>query len=65
MANVENNVAVKNGNKILTMESLNPNIRVMEYAVRGPIVTRAVEIGKELKQVIIMLRCHAVGHFYE
>lgn len=33
------------------MESLNPNIRVMEYAVRGPIVARAAEIEKELKQV--------------
>lgn len=65
MANVEKNAAAKNGNKILTMESLNPNIRVMEYAVRGPIVTRAAEIGKELKQVIVTLRRHDVGNFYE
>jgi len=39
--------------KVLTMETLNPNIKAMEYAVRGPIVTRAAEIDKELKQVRI------------
>ena len=37
--------------KVITMETLNPNIRVMEYAVRGPIVARAGEIEQELKQV--------------
>ena len=37
--------------KVLTMETLNPNIKTMEYAVRGPIVTRAAEIEKELEQV--------------
>lgn len=50
MASPKNVSAPKNGSKILTMESLNPNIRVMEYAVRGPIVARAAEIEKELKQ---------------
>jgi hypothetical protein len=39
--------------KILTMETLNPHIKVMEYAVRGPIVTRAGEIEKELEKVVI------------
>lgn len=38
-------------NKILTIETLNPNIKAMEYAVRGPIVARAGEIEKELEQV--------------
>jgi len=37
-------------NKILTIETLNPNIKAMEYAVRGPIVARAGEIEKELEQ---------------
>ena len=37
--------------KVLTMETLNPNIKSMEYAVRGPIVIRAAEIEKELEQV--------------
>jgi alanine transaminase len=50
MASTKNVSYPKNGNKVLTMESLNPNIRVMEYAVRGPIVARAAEIEKELKQ---------------
>lgn len=35
---------------ILTLESMNPAIKKVEYAVRGPIVTRAVELEKELQQ---------------
>lgn len=35
----------------LTMENLNTNIKVMEYAVRGPLVIRAGEIEKELQEV--------------
>lgn len=34
----------------LTMDNLNPCIKVMEYAVRGPLVIRASEIEKELEQ---------------
>lgn len=37
--------------RILTLDSINPNVKTMEYAVRGPIVIRAVEIEKELEQV--------------
>lgn len=37
----------------LTLDSLNPNVIKMEYAVRGPLVIRAGEIEKELKQVRI------------
>lgn len=37
--------------KILTLESMNPNVVKMEYAVRGPLVIRAGEIEKEIKQV--------------
>ncbi|KAL4226041.1 glycerol-3-phosphate O-acyltransferase 2 [Mactra antiquata] len=33
---------------VLTMKTVNPRAVEMEYAVRGPIVTRAVELGKEL-----------------
>lgn len=50
MASLKTVPPSKTGPKILTMESLNPNIRVMEYAVRGPIVARAAEIEKELQQ---------------
>jgi len=42
------NVQAKRG-KVLTMESLNPHIKNMEYAVRGPIVLRAGAIEKELE----------------
>ena len=46
-----NNGTAPRRTKVLTMETLNPNIKSMEYAVRGPIVTRAAEIEKELEQV--------------
>nr|XP_028591801.1 alanine aminotransferase 1 isoform X1 [Podarcis muralis] len=36
--------------KVLTLESLNPSVKKVEYAVRGPIVTRALELEKELQQ---------------
>lgn len=36
----------------LTLDSLNPNVIKMEYAVRGPLVIRAGEIEKEIKQVL-------------
>lgn len=37
--------------KCVNMDNLNPCIKVMEYAVRGPLVIRATEIEKELEQV--------------
>lgn len=37
----------------LTLANLNPNVKVMEYAVRGPLVIRAGEIEKELEKVKI------------
>jgi len=36
------------GHKILTIDNINPNVLTMEYAVRGPLVIRAVELEKEL-----------------
>nr|BAN21041.1 alanine aminotransferase [Riptortus pedestris] len=57
--------------KCLTLDNLNPNIKVMEYAVRGPLVIRAAEIEKELKEgkkkpfkEVVRANigdCHAVG----
>lgn len=35
----------------ITFDKINPNIKVMEYIVRGPIVIRAAEIENEIKQV--------------
>ncbi|XP_076468677.1 alanine aminotransferase 2-like [Babylonia areolata] len=37
-------------NKVLTLETLNPGVKEMEYAVRGPIVARAGAIESEIKQ---------------
>lgn len=56
---------------VLTMKTVNPRAKEMEYAVRGPIVTRAVNLGKELaaganKPFTKVLQanigdCHATG----
>jgi len=37
--------------KVLILDNMNPNIRIMEYAVRGPLLIRATEIENELKKV--------------
>lgn len=37
--------------RILTEETVFKNLRIMEYAVRGPLLLRATEIEKELQQV--------------
>jgi len=38
-----------NRTKVLTVDSMNPHVKNIEYAVRGPIVIRAGEIEKDLK----------------
>uniref|UniRef100_A0A673XTE8 alanine transaminase n=1 Tax=Salmo trutta TaxID=8032 RepID=A0A673XTE8_SALTR len=38
------------GHRVLNMDTMNPNVKRVEYAVRGPIVQRAVQIEKELKE---------------
>ena len=40
--------ADSNGTHVLTMKTINPRAVKMEYAVRGPIVTRSVALQKEL-----------------
>lgn len=37
--------------RVLTMDTMNPNVKRVEYAVRGPIVQRAVQIERELNMV--------------
>ena len=37
--------------KVLNIDNMNPHVKKMEYAVRGPIVARAAAIEKELEQV--------------
>ncbi|XP_068196633.1 alanine aminotransferase 2-like [Antennarius striatus] len=36
--------------KVLTIDTMNPTVKKVEYAVRGPIVTRAMELEKELAE---------------
>ncbi|XP_065065372.1 alanine aminotransferase 1-like [Rhopilema esculentum] len=59
------------GSKLLTIDSLNPCVKNVEYAVRGPIVQLASKLEKELQQGIAkpfqdvvkanIGDCHAVG----
>jgi len=37
--------------KVLSVDNMNPHLKKMEYAVRGPINIRAGEIEEELKKV--------------
>ena len=37
--------------KVLTIDTMNPVVKKVEYAVRGPIVQRAVELERELSEV--------------
>lgn len=46
----ENGVVCQRG-KVLNADTMNPNVKKVEYAVRGPIVQRAVQIENELKEV--------------
>jgi len=62
---------VEKNEKVLTEKTLNPRVKLVEYAVRGPIVARALAIEKELQQGVkkpftSVTRanigdCHAVG----
>lgn len=40
----------QSGTKILTEDNVFTNLRKMEYAVRGPLLLRALEIEKELQK---------------
>lgn len=48
----DQNQASRNGlkGKVLTLDTMNPCVRRVEYAVRGPIVQRALELEQELRQ---------------
>lgn len=47
--------------RILTLESMNPQVKAVEYAVRGPIVLKAGEIERELQRVSAGVRAAALG----
>ena len=38
---------------MLSLDNINPHVKKMEYAVRGPIVIRAGEIEQEMAKVTI------------
>ena len=40
-----------NSSKVLNLDNMNPHVKVMEYAVRGPLVIRAGQIEDELQKV--------------
>lgn len=48
--------------KVLTLDSMNPCVQRVEYAVRGPIVARALELEQELLQVGPGPCCPSPGH---
>ena len=48
----------------LTMDSLNPCIKSMEYAVRGPLVIRATEIEKELQSVSVQKKAEGARAYF-
>lgn len=37
--------------KALTLETMNPHVKKLQYAVRGPLVIRAAELEKEIEKV--------------
>lgn len=43
--------------KCVTLDNMNEHIKVMEYAVRGPLVIRAREIELELEKVSKLAIC--------
>ncbi|KAJ3595652.1 hypothetical protein NHX12_004955 [Muraenolepis orangiensis] len=47
---MSDNVRVSPWAKVLTIDTMNPTVKKVEYAVRGPIVQRAVQIEKELRE---------------
>ena len=42
---------IERGAPTITLENMNPCVKKMEYAVRGPLVIRATEIEKEIQSV--------------
>lgn len=51
--------------KVLSVDNMNPFVKNMEYAVRGPIVIQAGEIEEELKKVhsFRYLLCNLMSNF--
>lgn len=50
--------------KVLTIDTMNPTVKKVEYAVRGPIVQRAVELEKELLQVCLLFSSFELKSYF-
>lgn len=48
--------------KVLTLDSMNPNIVKMEFVVSNSVMMRAAQICKEIKQVLNQTK-HSQGQF--
>ncbi len=48
--------------RVLTVDNMNPNVKRVQYAVRGPIVQRAMQLEKELKEVNVKCGAAARAH---
>ena len=48
-------MAAENMRPTITLDNMNPCVKQMEYAVRGPLVIRATEIEKEIQKVSIIV----------
>lgn len=51
LENMAENGALSQRQKVLTIDTMNASVKQVEYAVRGPIVQRAVQLEKELREV--------------
>lgn len=47
--------------KTLTIDNMNPNVKEMEFAVRGPIVIRGGQLEKDLEKVLFFNSVSAVN----
>ena len=63
LCNSKDVIKVVNRTKVLSIDSMNPHVKNIEYAVRGPIVTRALEIEKELSLVSLLPSYFVFFHF--
>ena len=43
---------------MLNLNNMNPCVKEMQYAVRGPIVIRAAQLEQELKKVSTWWQCY-------
>ena len=51
LGNTMSTMPAENMGPTITLDNMNPCVKQMEYAVRGPLVIRATEIEKEIQRV--------------